>query len=73
MNDTYVVPFQGTLLECATGLDAVDVALADRVLTGAETVGRVEIDRLARVLDRYGRAISAEKLRSERVRELLRA
>jgi hypothetical protein len=67
MNDIFVVPFQGGFIECRTGLDAVDVKLADRVLSGREEVGPVELQRLANVLEKYGQPFAAERLRSQRV------
>jgi hypothetical protein len=67
MDDLFVVPFQGGFIECATGLDAVDVKLADRVLSGSEEVSPVELQRLANVLEKYDQPFAAERLRSQRV------
>jgi hypothetical protein len=67
MDDIFLVPFQGGFIECTTGLDAVDVKLADRVLSGTEEVSPVELQRLANVLEKYDQPFAAERLRSQRV------
>jgi hypothetical protein len=64
MRDIYTIPFQGGWVECRTGLDAVDVKLADRVLSGREEVTPIELQRLANVLEKHGQPFAAERLRS---------
>lgn len=71
MSDSYRVPFQGETIEAATGLDAVDLKLADQILNGGQSAGPVEVERLARVLDRYDRSFAAHRLRREQTRELI--
>lgn len=70
MSDVYTVPFQEETIDAATGVDAVDLKLADQVLNGGETANPVEVERLARVLDRYGLSFAAHRLRREQMREL---
>jgi hypothetical protein len=64
MRDVFIVPFQGGFIECKTGLDAVDVKLADRVLSGREEASPVELQRLANLLDKYDQPLAAERLRT---------
>jgi hypothetical protein len=64
MRDVYIVAFQGGFVECQTGLDAVDVKLADRVLSGREEAMPIELRRLANVLEKYGQPFAAEQLRN---------
>jgi hypothetical protein len=71
-----VVQFQGKPIECRTGLDAVDVKLADDILAGrTAATSSVELTRLSKVLDRYGCGGAAQRLCTEasrlRVLELL--
>ncbi len=73
MSDVFVVPFQGEMIECQTGLDAVAVKLADAVLSGGEDVSPVELQRLAAILDRYSRPVAAQKLRMQCVRQRVQA
>jgi hypothetical protein len=65
MSDIFIVPFQGGFIDCTTGLDAVDVKLADRVLSGREEVSAVELQRLANVLEKYDQPFAAQRLRSQ--------
>jgi hypothetical protein len=67
MSDVFTIPFQGGWIECTTGLDAVDVKLADRVLSGREEVSPVELQRLASVLEKYNQPFAADRLRSSRI------
>jgi hypothetical protein len=64
MGDIFIIPFQGGFIECQTGLDAVDVKLADRVLSGREGISPFKLHRLASVLKKYGQPFAAEQLRS---------
>jgi hypothetical protein len=64
MRDIFIVPFQGGFIECKTGLDAVDVKLADRVLSGREEATPIELQRLANVLEKYDQPFAAGRLRS---------
>jgi hypothetical protein len=65
MRDTYLVPFQGETLECETGLDAIAVKLADAILSGREHVHPGELNRLARVLEKYDRPMAAQRVRCQ--------
>lgn len=73
VDDTYAVPFQGATLQCKTGVDAVDVTLADRVLFGCDQALFVESLRAANALDRCGRRDDAQRLRTNAAASLLSA
>lgn len=68
MSEIIVVPFQGEQIDCATGLDAVAVKLADGILTGRDDADAAELERLAAVLEKYDRPLAAQRLRSQAIR-----
>jgi len=72
MSDVFVVAFQGEMIECETGLDAVAIKLADSVLSGREDVSPLELQRLAAILDQYDRPIAAQRLRMQRAGAVMR-
>lgn len=67
-SEVFVVPFQGEMLACDSGLDAVAVKQADRILVGRDHASPAELHRLAQVMERYDRPLAAQRLRSERLR-----
>jgi hypothetical protein len=64
----FLVPFQGEILACESGLDAVAVKRADSILIGREDASPTDLHRLATVMERYDRPIAAQRLRSEQMR-----
>jgi hypothetical protein len=68
--DIFYVLFQGELTACDTVLDAVAVKNANALLSDGDspTFTEREIERLAKVLDKYAHAEAASRLRSKTAR-----
>jgi hypothetical protein len=66
--EVFVVPFQGEMLACDSGLDAVAVKQAESILVGREDASPTVLHRLAQVMERYDRPLAAQRLRSEQMR-----
>lgn len=56
------------MLACESAPDVVAVKHAESILVGREDASPAELHRLAQVMERYGRPLAAQRLRSEQLR-----